>query len=143
MNPRMPALKKFEGGWWHFNSLKYDILPEEDLGVAKPEFVLVKFDNVHHCLGGGFVVLGLCDCGGSQNVVTLFEVRIKHLQQRNLSCCKYNVKPTLFGNPARQIAIPARTPLHWYWCITRADSTPPGCLCVFGTTQRMKWGCVL
>merc|ERR1719350_2554118 len=46
----------------------------------------------------------------------------------------------LLGKPARQMAIPARTPLHWYWCMIRPGSTPPGCLWVLGTTQRMKWG---
>merc|ERR1719264_546332 len=47
---------------------------------------------------------------------------------------------SLLGKPARQMAIPASTPLQVYWCITRPGSTPPGCLWVLGTTQRMKWG---
>merc|ERR550532_3044181 len=50
---------------------------------------------------------------------------------------------SLLGKPARQMAIPASTPLHVYWCITKPGSTPPGCLWVLGTTQRMKWGSVL
>merc|ERR1712076_326033 len=29
----------------------------------------------------------------------------------------------LLGKPARQMAIPARTPLHWYWCMIRPGST--------------------
>merc|ERR1719322_1706613 len=49
----------------------------------------------------------------------------------------------LLGKPILQMAIPAKTPLHLYWCITRSDSTPPGILWVLGTTQRMKWGSVL
>jgi len=51
----------------------------------------------------------------------------------------YNI---LFGKPSLQIAIPANTPLHWYWCMISSGCTPPGCLCVFGTTQRMKDGSV-
>merc|ERR1719270_1473049 len=51
----------------------------------------------------------------------------------------YNI---LLGNPSLQIAIPANTPLHWYWCMISSGCTPPGCLCVFGTTQRMKDGSV-
>merc|ERR1719461_1089408 len=35
----------------------------------------------------------------------------------------YNI---LLGNPFLQMAIPASTPLHLYWCITRSGSTPPG-----------------
>ena len=53
------------------------------------------------------------------------------------------MESTLLGNPFLQMAMPASTPLHWYWCITRPDSTPPGSLWVLGTTQRMKWGSVL
>ena len=49
---------------------------------------------------------------------------------------------TLFGKPFLQMAIPANTPLHWYWCMMSPGSTPPGCLWVLGTTQRIKEGSV-
>merc|ERR1719394_116686 len=53
--------------------------PEEDEGVAQPELLLVQLDDVHHSLGGGLVVLGLGDSGGSDDVVPSLELGIGEL----------------------------------------------------------------
>ena len=120
--------------------------PEEDQGVAQPELLLVKLDNVHHSLGGSLVVLGLGNSSGSNDVVPSLELGIGQLVGE-ASCREINISDmfSLYGglHLPRQMAIPASTPLHWYWCITNPGSTPPGILWVLGTTQRMKWGRVL
>ena len=53
--------------------------PEEDLGVAQPELVLLQFDNVHHSLAGRLVVLGLGHGRRSQDVVSGFELWVANL----------------------------------------------------------------
>ena len=108
-----------------------DASPEEHLGVPKPELLFVQLDNVHHGTGSSFVVLCLGHCRSSQDVVAPLELRVVDLQK----ICKYRQpisecnleddkmalmfmksmrNSALLGKPARQMAIPARTPLHWY-----------------------------
>ena len=53
--------------------------PEEDLGVAKPELLLVQLDDVHHGSGGCLVVLCLRHSCRTQNVVATLELRIVDL----------------------------------------------------------------
>merc|ERR1719295_395249 len=53
--------------------------PEEDEGVTQPELLLVQLDDVHHSLGGGLVILGLGDSGGSDDVVAGLELGIGEL----------------------------------------------------------------
>merc|ERR1719295_2534794 len=56
-----------------------DAGPEEDKGVTQPELLLVQLDDVHHSLGGGLVILGLGDSGGSNDVVAGLELGIGEL----------------------------------------------------------------
>ena len=95
-----------------------DAGPEEDLGVSQPELLLVQLYDVHHGSGSGLVVLCLCYCASSQDVVASLELRVVDLQEKassiNRSFIKSMSYSTLLGKPARQMAIPARTPLHWY-----------------------------
>ena len=81
IQPPIPALKKTH---WIFNSLKFYILPEEDLGVTQPELLLVQLDDVHHSSSGSLVVLGLGHCSSTQDVVACFKLRIVDLQNKKI-----------------------------------------------------------
>ena len=96
-------------------------LPEEDKGVSQPVLLLVQLDNIHYSLGGCLVVLGLGDGSSTDDVVPGLELRIGQLVGE-ASCREGNVSGTFSFvgiHSPRQMAIPASTPLHWYWCITR------------------------
>lgn len=50
--------------------------PEEDLGMAEPELLLLQLDSIEHSCGGALVVLGLRHGLSSQNVVPCLELRV-------------------------------------------------------------------
>merc|ERR1719153_780072 len=53
--------------------------PEEDLGVAQPELLLVQLDHLHDSSSSGLVVLGLGHSLGGDDVVARLELRVQHL----------------------------------------------------------------
>ena len=94
---------------------------------TEPHFIRCVVPNTHKQPGGveSALVMHQYQCNGVLAGIAICRAGFPNKMIYAEFKARYNI---LLGNPALQMAIPASTPLHWYWCITRPDSTPPGCL---------------
>merc|ERR1711911_567434 len=67
--------------------------------------------------------------GGGKTVSSFFKGQLDDLMTTLYKTEPHFIRcvvPNTHKQPGGVESALANTPLHWYWCMTRADSTPPG-----------------